>query len=71
MIEDNSSSDIPQTAVQPGGASGEVAGSGSGTPVGNAPAASKWPLVLFGVAWLLWILFLALMASSRTDAGVS
>ncbi len=34
-------------------------------PVGDAPPLPKWPLVLTGSAWLVWIVFLLLMAVSR------
>ena len=34
-------------------------------PVGNSPAKSRWPLVLSGFAWLLWVVFLVAMMVSR------
>lgn len=30
-------------------------------PVGNAPPLPRWPLVLFTLAWLAWVMFLVAM----------
>jgi hypothetical protein len=34
-------------------------------PVGNAPPMPRWPLILAGLAWGLWIVFLVLMTVGR------
>lgn len=34
-------------------------------PMGDAPPMPKWPLVLTASAWLVWIVFLVVMAFSR------
>ncbi len=47
-------------------------GQGSGDPdlpVGNSPSRSRWPLVLSGFAWLLWVVFLVVMMVSRLRTG--
>ncbi len=33
-------------------------------PVGNAPPMSRWPLAVLGVAWLGWLVFLAVMLAA-------
>lgn len=36
-----------------------------GIPIGNAPPLPRWPLVLATLAWLGWVVFLAVMAVER------
>ena len=38
--------------------------------VGDAPPLPRWPLVVLGVAWLGWIVFLSVMVVSRSDAAM-
>ena len=33
-------------------------------PVGNAPPMPRWPLAVLGVAWLGWLVFLAVMLAA-------
>ena len=35
-------------------------------PVGDSPPLPKWPAVVLGVAWVGWLVFLALMAVSES-----
>lgn len=30
-------------------------------PVGNAPPLPRWPLIVAGIAWLAWVVFLVVM----------
>jgi hypothetical protein len=43
----------------------------SNVPVGNAPPSPTWPLVLSGLAWLAWVVFLLVMVlSTRANSAV-
>jgi hypothetical protein len=35
-------------------------------PVGNAPAAPRWPLVVAGLGWLAWLAFMIGVVVTRT-----
>lgn len=37
-------------------------------PVGNAPPLPRWPLAIVGLAWLVWVVFLAVMLLSVVQA---
>ena len=38
-------------------------------PVGNAPPLPRWPLAAMGLAWLVWVVFLAVMLLSVVQAA--
>ncbi len=38
-------------------------------PIGNAPPLPRWPLVLAGIAWLAWVVFLVVMMLAGNAAG--
>jgi hypothetical protein len=40
-------------------------------PVGNAPKLPLWPLILLGAAWVIWIVFLCVMAAARVTLPVA
>ena len=40
-------------------------------PVGNAPKLPLWPLILLGAAWIVWIVFLCVMAAARVASPVA
>jgi hypothetical protein len=38
-------------------------------PVGNAPPLPKWPLVLSGFAWLLWVVLVLVLSVAQHSGG--
>ena len=38
-------------------------------PIGNAPPLPRWPLVVTGLAWLAWVVFLITLLISRGGAA--
>ena len=38
-------------------------------PIGNGPPLPRWPLAVSGIAWLLWIVLMLVMALTRDAAA--
>ena len=38
-------------------------------PIGDAPPLPRWPLVLGGLAWASWVVFLVMMVLSDSATG--
>ncbi len=64
---DGRSSDSPSTDKAP---EKEIDWSDPSVPVGNAPPMPVWPVVLGGIAWVGWVVFLIVMALTRSVAAV-
>lgn len=39
-------------------------------PVGNAPPLPRWPLVVIGLVWVAWIVFMFVLVLSCSQAAV-